>query len=76
MGRDSGWIALAAAMASTSVALCLIPEFPYDLYGEHGVLEYCYKRLCTRKRMVAIVAEGAAFKDYKLTAEGKDASGN
>ena len=45
MGRDSGWIALAAAMASTSVALCLIPEFPYDLYGEHGVLEYCYKRL-------------------------------
>ena len=76
MGRDSGWIAMTAAMSATSVALCLIPEFPYNLNGENGVLEYCFKRLTVRKRMVIVVAEGAAFKDFKLEGEGTDASGN
>ena len=52
-------------MSANSVALCLIPEFPYNLYGEYGVLEYCYKRLQNRKRMVAVVAEGVGI-FYKL----------
>ena len=67
---------MTAAMSATCVALCLIPEFPYNLHGENGVLEYCFKRLTERKRMVIVVAEGAIFKDAKLLGEGFDASGN
>lgn len=45
MGRDAGWVALAASDAARHVNICLIPEFEFELYGEEGVYEYCYKRL-------------------------------
>lgn len=38
MGRDSGFIAAYACLANSVVNMCLIPEFPFELEGEHGVL--------------------------------------
>ena len=34
MGRNAGFIAMNASLASRDVNVCLIPEFPYDIYGE------------------------------------------
>ena len=57
----------------------------YNLYSDEGVLDFCYKRIKNRGRMVIVIAEGAcnftlkiskAFRDLKIGAEGKDASGN
>ncbi len=42
MGRDSGFIALNATMASGEVNLCLIPECPFDV---DEVVHYLEKRL-------------------------------
>jgi 6-phosphofructokinase 1 len=42
MGRHAGFIAMEAANASRDVNICLIPEFKFELYGSHGLLEYCY----------------------------------
>lgn len=42
MGRQSGFLAMEAVNASRSVNICLVPEFPFDLYGKHGLLEYVY----------------------------------
>lgn len=60
MGRNAGFIAMFASLASRDVNVCLIPEFPFDIYGEQGLLEYVYKRLLHRRRCVVVVAEGAA----------------
>ena len=42
MGRHAGFIAMEAVNASRDVNICLIPEFQFELYGPHGMLEYCY----------------------------------
>lgn len=78
MGRSAGFIAMEATNASRNVHICLIPEFKFNLYGEHGVLEYMYQRLKQKRRCVIVVAEGAgdAILDYEYKVEGKDASGN
>jgi len=34
MGKQSGFIAMGASIASRSVNICLIPEFSFDLYGK------------------------------------------
>ena len=75
MGRESGFIATATALASHEVNFCLIPEVPFDLYGEHGFLNELEKRIVERNHAVVIVAEGAGQELLKATGE-KDASGN
>lgn len=56
MGRDAGWIALHAAIAS-GVEVCLIPEIPYDI---HKVVERINARYHNGKGFANIViAEGA-----------------
>jgi 6-phosphofructokinase 1 len=48
-----------ASMASGVVDVCLIPEVSFDLYGEHGVLEYVGGLLRRKGHCVICVAEGA-----------------
>ena len=48
-----------AVNASRDVNICLIPEFKFELYGPHGMLEYCYQRLISKGNLVIVAAEGA-----------------
>lgn len=75
MGRNSGFIAMNATIASRDVNLCLIPEVPYEI---KKVVEFVHKRLLHKNHCVIVVAEGAASAcvDQKLVKEGTDASGN
>jgi len=57
----------------------LIPESSFNLYGEHGVLNYIFERLKIKKHCVIVVAEGAgsAILDKNVHNTGKlDKSGN
>ena len=78
MGRHSGYIASNAALALKEVNFVLIPEIPFDLYGENGLLEQLIKRLESRKHAVIVAAEGAG-QEFVAADNGKieyDASGN
>jgi 6-phosphofructokinase 1 len=76
MGRDVGYIAMHASLASRDVNICLVPEFQFDLQGERGLLKYVVEeRLPKKNHCVIVVAEGAAVgvRDMKLVKEGEDA---
>ena len=75
MGRDSGFIAAHTALASGDVNFVLIPEVPFELDGEKGLLASLTRRLEARHHAVILVAEGAG---QNLVGEtgGHDASGN
>ncbi|MDR1125160.1 MAG: ATP-dependent 6-phosphofructokinase [Deltaproteobacteria bacterium] len=75
MGRESGFIAAHATMASKEVNFVLVPEVEFRLDGEGGVLPALYQRLKDRSHAVVVLAEGAG--QHLLTSTGKlDASGN
>ena len=59
MGRHCGYIAVAAALASRDVNICLIPEVYFQLYGQEGVYERIITRATQRGHCVVVVAEGA-----------------
>ncbi|KNA26065.1 hypothetical protein SOVF_000610 [Spinacia oleracea] len=71
MGRDSGFIAMFATLASRDVDCCLIPESPFYLEGEGGLYEFIGRRLRENGHMVIVIAEGAGEK-----VEERDPSGN
>lgn len=78
-GRSCGFIALQASLASRDVNICLIPESGFNLYGEHGVLQFLFKRLSLKNHCVIVAAEGtgSALLDLKVSETGKtDKSGN
>jgi 6-phosphofructokinase 1 len=75
MGRHSGFIAASAALASRDVNLVLVPELPFALNGEHGVLALIRRRLRNRGHCVVVVAEGAGQEHLPDTGK-RDASGN
>ncbi len=79
MGRDSGFIAAYATLASNHVNVTLVPEVPFELDGPHGLLAYLKSRLqrphVTRRRAVIVVAEGAG-QNLLAGQERFDASGN
>ncbi len=75
MGRESGFIAAHTAMAINDVNYVLIPEVPFDLKGENGLLTNLERRLKERNHAVILVAEGAGQK-YLEDSGTKDASGN
>ncbi|GAB4819008.1 hypothetical protein N2152v2_006054 [Parachlorella kessleri] len=60
MGKDSGLIAVKASLASGLVDVCLIPEVPFQLEGEHGLVAYLEHLLETRGHVVICIAEGTA----------------
>jgi 6-phosphofructokinase 1 len=81
MGRESGFIAAEASIASGVVDVCVIPEAEVVL---SALLPYIHNRLLQRGHAVVVVAEGA-FQDEiraELAANGEDvpealdASGN
>jgi 6-phosphofructokinase 1 len=75
MGRDSGFIAAGATIASQDVNFTIIPEIPLVLEGEKGFLEALKHRILNRKHAVIAVAEGAG-QELLLGIKMKDASGN
>ena len=74
MGRDSGFIAAYAALATTVVNICLVPEVPFTLEGLCKALESRYDN--GKTHAVIAVAEGAGQELFKDQPERKDASGN
>lgn len=76
MGRHAGFIAAHATLASSDVNFCLIPERPFRLEGDGGLLHALERRLAAKHHAVVVVAEGAG---QDLMREGPaeyDASGN
>jgi 6-phosphofructokinase 1 len=72
MGRESGFIAANAALATTQVNFCLVQEVPFGLDALLGALE---KRLKRRGHSVVVVAEGAG-QDLIEGTNIRDRSGN
>jgi 6-phosphofructokinase 1 len=80
MGRNAGYIALWASLASRDVNCCLIPEVPFTLAALNKWIE---GRLETRGHALIVVAEGCMPTDagrYGISMDTslmeKDASGN
>jgi 6-phosphofructokinase 1 len=72
MGRESGFIAVYAALAYSDVNFCLIPEVPFTV---ERFLKALYARLEKRGHAVIVVAEGAGQDILEKTGE-RDPSGN
>ncbi len=75
MGRESGFIAVNTALASSDVDFVLVPEVPFDLYGDDGFYAALEKRVLANNHAVVLVAEGAGQEHLKASL-GCDASGN
>lgn len=76
MGRDSGFIAAGATLASQEVNFCLIPEAPFRLDGPGGFLPLLKARMERKQHAVVVVAEGAGQDLISGKEKRKDASGN
>ena len=75
MGRDSGFIAAGAAVASQEVNFVLVPEVSLHLDGPKGFLAALHRRMLDRHHAVVVVAEGAG-QDLMAQEAGLDKSGN
>ncbi|MBX3219482.1 MAG: ATP-dependent 6-phosphofructokinase [Labilithrix sp.] len=60
MGREAGFLAAHATMASHDVNVCLVPEVPFRLDGPAGLFHHLEWRLRERRHAVVVVAEGCA----------------
>ena len=81
MGRHSGFIACYASLAKSDADVVLIPEVPFTLDGEGGLLHYLRRRIEDTGHALVVVAEGAgqelsAAENGAATLTGTDASGN
>jgi 6-phosphofructokinase 1 len=78
MGRHSGFIACYAALARSGADAVLIPEVPFGMDGEGGLLAHIRRRVQERGHAVVVSAEGAGQDLLDAQEEGplKDASGN
>jgi len=76
MGRDSGFIAVNAALAQGDANFVLVPEMDFDLEGEKGFLACLEQRLKSRGHAVVVVAEGAGTRFFDVKEALTDASGN
>jgi 6-phosphofructokinase 1 len=76
MGRHSGFIACYAALAKNDADYVLIPEVPFELDGEHGLLAHLRATVRARGHAVIIAAEGAGQEYLADEPSGADASGN
>ncbi|MFP5019401.1 ATP-dependent 6-phosphofructokinase [Pseudonocardia phyllosphaerae] len=75
MGRHSGFIACYASLVRSDADAVLIPEVPFELDGETGLLHHLQRRVEQRGHAVVVVAEGAGQERLEA-AGGTDASGN
>jgi 6-phosphofructokinase 1 len=78
MGRQSGFIAATASVASGEANFTLVPEIPFDLDPPGGFLAALEKRLLQRHHALVVVAEGAGQELLANEADSNqtDASGN
>ncbi|HEX6210256.1 MAG TPA: ATP-dependent 6-phosphofructokinase [Methylomirabilota bacterium] len=76
MGRHSGFIAAHATLASSDVNFCLVPEVPFTLEGQGGLLDALERRLAHKPHAVLAVAEGAGQELLNADPAERDASGN
>jgi 6-phosphofructokinase 1 len=76
MGRDAGFIAAGAAVASQEANYALVPEIPFHLHGERGFLQDLKQRIKRRRHAVIVVAEGAGQDLMSAGPPGQDLSGN
>lgn len=76
MGRNAGFIAAGATIASQDVNFTLVPEVAFTLEGENGFLAALKKRVLNRAHAVVLVAEGAGQHLLGTGDEQYDASGN
>lgn len=76
MGRQAGFIAAGATVASQDVNFTLVPEVPFALEGEGGFLAALKERVLRRAHAVILVAEGAGQHLFSNGGEQHDASGN
>lgn len=75
MGRESGFIAAQAALSMREVNFVLVPELPFTIEGEDGLLAALERRLKQRGHAVIVCAEGAGQELCNGECE-TDASGN
>jgi len=75
MGREAGFIAAQATLALQEVNFVLVPEVPFTLDGEHGLLAALERRLLTSDHAVVVCAEGAG-QDLMAEKVQRDESGN
>lgn len=76
MGREAGFIAASASIASHDVNVCLVPEVPFRLDGPSGLLAHIERRLADRGHAVIVVAEGCGKQLVNDATAPRDASGN
>lgn len=76
MGRESGFIAASAALASAEANFVLVPEVPFELEGEEGLLATLARRLQDKSHALIVVAEGAGHWIFEESDGVRDASGN
>jgi 6-phosphofructokinase 1 len=73
MGRECGFVAMHATLASNDVDVCLLPEVEFDL---DLLMTYVQQRLDRRGHCLIVVAEGAGQEHFVGVDLGTDASGN
>ena len=76
MGRHTGYLAATAALAAGVVDFCLVPESPFELEGERGLLALVERKLDEQGHALLVVAEGAGQEFFAGQELGTDASGN
>jgi 6-phosphofructokinase 1 len=76
MGRDSGFIAANTSLGTNDVNYVFVPEVPFDLDGDRGLLKDLKKRLGNRNHALIVAAEGAGQDLMPETEIRRDASGN
>lgn len=47
--------------AARNANICLVPEFPYDLYGEAGLLKFIGDRIKLKGYCIIVYSEGASY---------------
>lgn len=76
MGRHAGFLTAEATVASQDVNFTLIPEVPFELEGECGLLAALERRILDRGHAVIAIAEGAGQELLQNTGNERDPSGN
>ncbi len=76
MGRDSGFIAASAALATQEANFVLIPEIEFQLHGQRGFLTALKDRIRTRDHALIIAGEGAGQYLFSDDEVKRDPSGN
>ncbi len=76
MGRNAGFVAAGATVASQDVNFALLPEVPFKLEGPNGFLAALKELIITRSHAVIVVAEGAGQDLFTADKLKQDDSGN